>query len=216
MATFKEINLQVGARLQMALQHGPQQQIYYTELIGYSEGEYLIVKIPFENGLSVQIQPDCPITLRILSGTDVFTLSCKVQTIFRAPFYYMHLSYPKDIASIALRGAIRATVNLPVQVNGIAGAGIITDISVTGAAIIADTALGKLNEEALISFEFPIKQTNRSAHIDTSATIRSVQPVPSKKEGAPPKISHGVSFHEIDPTSQVMLLNLVYESMNRF
>jgi c-di-GMP-binding flagellar brake protein YcgR len=139
-----------------------------------------------------------------------------VQTIFRAPFYYMHLSYPRDITSIALRGAIRATVNLPVQVNGVAGAGIIIDISVTGAAIIADQALGKLNEEALISFEFPIKLTNRSAHIDTSVTIRSVQALPSKKEGAVPKISHGVSFHEIDPTSQVMLINLVYESMNRF
>jgi Flagellar protein YcgR/PilZ domain len=216
MATFKEINLQVGARLQMALQYGSKQQIYYTELIGYSEGEYLIVKIPFENGLSVQMQPDCQITLRILSGVDVFTLACRVQTIFRAPFYYMHLSYPKDITSIALRGAIRATVSLPVQVNGIAGAGIITDISVTGAGIIADRELGMLNEEVLVSFEFPIKQTSQSAHIDTSATIRSVQPVPSKKEGAPPKISHGVSFHEIDPTSQVMLLNLVYESMNRF
>jgi hypothetical protein len=127
----------------------------------------------------------------------------------------MHLSYPTDIKSIALRGAIRAKVNLPVQVNGVAGAGIINDISVTGAGIIADSALGELNEEVLISLEFPIKQTNQSAHIETSATIRSVQTLPSKKKDTPPKILHGISFHELDLTSQVMLLNLVYESMNR-
>jgi len=215
MATFKDIHLQVGVRLQMALQDRIKQPIFYTELIGYVDGEYLIVKTPFENGLSVQMQVEEQVILRTLSGMDVFTLTCRVKTIFRAPHHYMHLSFPTDIKSIALRGAIRAKVNLPVQVNGIAGAGIITDISVTGAAIIADRALGELNEEALISFGFPIKQTSQSAHIDTNATIRSIHELPSKNKDAPPKLSHGISFQELDLTSHVMLLNLVYESMNR-
>lgn len=215
MTTFKDINLQVGVRLQMVLHHGAKQPIFYTELIGYVDGEYLIVKTPFENGLSVQMRVDEPITLRILSGVDVFTLTCKVKTIFRGPHFYMHLSFPTDIKAIALRGAIRAKVNLPVQVNGIAGAGIISDISFTGAAIIADRALGEPNQEALISFEFPIKPSNQNAHIETSATIRSIQQLPSKKNNASPRFSHGISFHELELTNQVMLLNFVYESMNR-
>jgi hypothetical protein len=215
MTTFKDINPPVGSRLQMSLQHGAKQEVYYTELIGYVDGEYMIVKIPIENGLSIQIQVDEQVILRILSGVDVFTLTCKVKTIFRAPYYYMHLGFPSDIKSIALRGAIRVKVNLPVQVNGIAGAGIITDISVTGAAITAVGALGELNEEALVSFDFPIKQTNQSAHIETSVTIHSIQPLLSKKKDAPPRLTHGISFHELDLTSQVMLLNLVYESMNK-
>jgi len=215
MATFKDMNLQVGARLQMALDRGSKKPIFYTELIGYIDGEYLIVKTPFEKGLSVQMRTDETVTLRILSGVDVFTLTSKVKTIFRGPYYYMHLSFPTDIKTVALRGAVRAKVNLPVQVNGVAGAGVICDISVTGAAIIADKALGKLNEDALISFDFPVKPGNQSAHIDTSVTIRSIQQLPAKKSDAPPRFSHGISFHELDLTSQVMLLNLVYESMNR-
>jgi len=215
MATFKDMNLQVGARLQMAVQNGTKQLIYYTELIGYVDKDYLIIKTPVENGLSIQIQVGEQVTLRILSGVDVFTLTCHVKTIFRAPHHYMHLSFPTAIQSIALRGAIRAKVNLPVQVNGIAQAGIIADISVTGAAIIADSALGELNQEALISFDFPIKPSNQSAHIDASVTIRSIQQLPSKKKDAPPRFSHGVLFHELELTNQVMLLNLVYESMNR-
>lgn len=215
MTTFKDINLQVGARLQMMLHHGPTQLIYYTELIGYLDGEYLIIKTPFENGLSVQMKVDESVILRILSGVDVFTLACKIKTIFRGPHHYMHLGFPTDIKSIALRGAIRAKVNLPVQVDGVAGAGVITDISVSGAAIIANKALGELNQEALISFEFPIKPTNQSAHINTSATIRSIQELPSKKNDAPSRFLHGISFHELELTNQVMLLNLVYESMNR-
>lgn len=218
MTDFKDINLQVGARLQMALQHGPKQLIYYTELIGYLDGEYLIIKTPFENGLSVQMKVDEPVTLRILAGVDVFTLTCNIKTIFRAPHHYIHLSFPTDIKSVALRGAIRAKVSLPVQVNGVAEAGVITDISVTGAAITANKALGELNADALIAFKFPIKPTNQtlhSAHIDTSVTIRSIQELPSKKNDAPPKFVHGISFHELELTNQVMLLNLVYESMNR-
>jgi len=215
MTTFKDMNLQVGVRLQMALDHGNKKPIFYTELIGYVDGEYLIVKTPFENGLSVQMQVDETVTLRILSGVDVFTLTCKVKTIFRGPHYYMHLSFPTDIKTIALRGAVRAKVNLPVKVNGVDGAGVISDISVTGAAIIADKALGEVNKEALISFDFPIKPSNQSAHIETSVTIRSIQQLPSKKNDVPPRFSHGISFHELDLTSQVMLLNLVYESMNR-
>jgi c-di-GMP-binding flagellar brake protein YcgR len=213
MATFKEINPQVGARLQMMLQHGAKPSIYYTELIGYVDGEYLIVKMPFENGLSIQVNTGEQVTLRVLAGVDVFTLTSRVKTVFKAPYYYIHLSFPTDIKSIALRGAVRAKVNLPVQINGVTG--VISDISVTGAAIVADNALGGLNEEALLSFDFPVKPSNQSAHINTSATIRSVQQLPSKKKDTPPRFTHGVSFHELDLTSQVMLQNLVYESMNR-
>ncbi|MGZ8232025.1 flagellar brake domain-containing protein, partial [Methylobacter tundripaludum] len=140
MATFKEINPQVGARLQMMLQHGAKPSIYYTELIGYVDGEYLIVKMPFENGLSIQVNTGEQVTLRVLAGVDVFTLTSRVKTVFKAPYYYIHLSFPTDIKSIALRGAVRAKVNLPVQINGVTG--VISDISVTGAAIVADNALG--------------------------------------------------------------------------
>lgn len=97
MTSFKEINLQVGSRLQMALQHGPVDIIYYTQLIGYLDGQYLIIKTPFENGLSVQMQVDEQVILRVLSGVDIVTLTCRVKTIFRAPHYYMHLSFPTDI-----------------------------------------------------------------------------------------------------------------------
>jgi hypothetical protein len=214
MVTFKDINLQVGTRLQMGVQHVHTDSIYYTELIGYVDGEYLIIKTPFENGVSVQMQVDEPVNLRALSGVDVFMLTCQVKNIFRAPHYYLHLSFPTDIKTIPLRGAIRAKVNLPVQVNG-TGAGVIVNISVTGASIITDRALGKPDEEALIAFDFPMKLGNQNAHIETRVTIRSVQQLPSKSKDIPPKFSQGVSFHELDHISQVMVLNLVYESMNR-
>lgn len=216
MTDFKDINLQVGARMQMALMRGgAKPPVYFTELIGYVAGEYLIVKTPFEKGLSVQMNVGERVSLRILSGVDVFTLMCKVKNIFRGPHYYLHLTIPSEINSIALRSAARAKVNLPVQVNDVAEAGIITDISVTGAAITADKTLGELQEKALVSFEFPIIPLKQTAHINAGITIVSTQELPSKKKDQPPRFSHGVVFDGLDLTSQVMLLNLVYESMNK-
>lgn len=214
MATFKDINLQVGTRVQMSLRQGAQQLVYYTELIGYLEGEYLIVKTPVENGLTVRMQVDEQVILRIFSGLNVFTFNCNVKTIFRSPHFYVHLSFPNDIKIKALRSAIRARVDLPVQINGVSRAGVITDISVTGAAIVADSELGVCDEKIAISFTFPIQPTNQSAQIETSATICSIQLLPDKKKIAVPRFSHGISFHEIDSTSQAMLLNLVYESLH--
>lgn len=214
MTTFRDINLQVGARLQMSRQYDNQNSVFYTELIGYVDGKYLIVKTPFENGLSMQINVDELVTLRILSGMDVYVLECRVKHIFHSPHYYMHLSFPIDIRSVPLRGAIRARVHLPVVANGVVG--VINDLSVTGAAITADKVLGAPNDEIPISFEFPIKlAAGQNAQISVAATIRNVQQVSDKKLGTSVKYSHGVLFHELELVKQVMLLNLVYESVNR-
>lgn len=215
MGIFTDINFQVGSRLQMSLQHGAMPVVYYTELIGYVDGNYLIVKIPFENGLSIQVQVDDTAILRILVGVDIYTLTCKIKTIFKSPHYYMHLNFPSEIKSTALRSAIRAKVNLPVRVNGVAGAGVITDISITGAAISADRVLGEINKEALISFDFPVMPANQIVHIHTGVTIRRIQEIAHKKQGVQPKLDHGILFNEIAHTSQVMLLNFIYESMNK-
>ncbi len=139
MTNFKDINLQVGSRLQVVVRDGV---IHYAELIGYLDGEYLIIKTPFKLGFSAHMEVDELITLRILSGVNLVTWMSRIKTIFRAPYSYMHLSFPTDIQSIKLRDGMRGRVELPVQVNDIVGAGVINCISVSGASIVADSALG--------------------------------------------------------------------------
>lgn len=213
MTSFDDIKLQVGARLQIMLKRGAQQVIHYTSLIGYVSGEYLLMKIPFEHGLSVQLQAGERVTLRVFSGMNVFTFVCKVEAVFHGPRFYMHLTYPAEIKTTALRKAVRVKVDLPVQIKGAPESGSITDISVDGAQIIAGSALGEADAKVPLSFTFQIKPTNQDVLIETSATIRSLRELPAAKKDAPARFAHGVSFDDIDPTSQVMLQNLVYESL---
>lgn len=213
MTTFDDIKLQVGARLQIMLKRNAGQVIYYTTLIGYVSGEYLLVKIPFENGLSVQMQSGEEVTFRTFSGTNVFTFSCGVESVVLSPRFYMHLTFPQQIHATALRKAVRVKADLPVYIRGTEEHGTITDISVVGAQIMAEIALGQVGAKIPLSFTFPVQLGNQEAMIETNATIRSVRELPATKKDGLPRFSYGVLFGDIDPTNQVMLQNLVYESL---
>jgi|GEM_PF-420381 len=214
MTAFNEINLQVGAKLQMTVKSGPQQGVFYTELIGYAEGDYLIVKTPFEKGLSVQVWEGQQLSFRIFSGVNIFTFNCTVKTTFLAPYYYMHISFPADIKKTALRDAIRAKADLPVQINGPFKPAMMTDISVSGAAIASDEILGEPGEELLISFICPVSLTHQDIPIKTTVKICNVHQIPGMQKNTPASL-YGVMFHDISPTNKVILQNFVYESMNR-
>ena len=213
MTSFDDIKLQVGTRLQIMLKRGVQPLIYYTSLIGYVSGEYLLMRIPLEHGLSVPIQGGECVTLRVFSGMNVFTFVCDVESVFLSPWLYMHLTFPSEVQVTALRKTIRAKVDLPVQIKGTSDSGTIIDISVDGAQITAGSALGQPQAKIPLSFTFQIKPTNQEVLIETSATIRSLRELPAAKKDTPSRFSHGVSFDDIDPTNQVMLQNLVYESL---
>ncbi|MDP3842757.1 MAG: flagellar brake protein [Oxalobacteraceae bacterium] len=213
MISFDDIKLQVGTRLQIMLKRGARQLIYYTSLIGYVSGEYLLMKIPFEDGLSVPIRAGERLTLRVFSGMNVFTFVCNVESVFLSPRFYMHLTFPAEIQATALRKAVRVKVDLPVQIEGLAQSGTIVDISVDGAQIAAERALGEAEAKIALSFTFQIKPTNQEVRIETIATIRSLRELPAATKDAPVRFSHGVLFDDIDPTKQVMLQNLVYESL---
>lgn len=215
MAAFSEINLQVGAKLQMTLKSGPKQGVFYTELIGYAEGEYLIIKTPFEHGLSVQLWEGQQLNFRIFSGVNIFTFNCVVKHVFTAPYHYLHISFPADVQATALRNAIRAKVDRPVQINGSIRPATITNLSVSGAGIISDDRLGKQGDELLISFSCPISLINQQVTIKTTVRICSVQQLPDKQEEITTKWLYGVMFHDLSPTHKVMLQNFIYESLNR-
>jgi len=214
MAAFNEINLQVGAKLQMTMKSGSEQGVYYTELIGYVEDDYLIIKIPVENGASIQVCEGQSLSFRIFSGVNIFTFSCTVKSIFTAPGY-MHISFPVDVKATILRNAIRAKVGLPVQINGPFKPATMTDVSVSGAGMTSDEILGEPGEDLLIYFLCPISLTNQEIPIKTTVKICSVQRLPGKQENTPPKWVYGLMFYEISPTNKVILQNFVYESLNR-
>src|SRR5205085_11190659 len=67
---FEAMNLQVGVRLQFIIYRSIKPVQYFSTLIGYVRDEYLILKVPMENGMPVGLVEGERITIRVFSGTN--------------------------------------------------------------------------------------------------------------------------------------------------
>jgi len=217
--SFEDIKLQVGARLQLILARS-QKTVYYSSLIGYVAGEYLLVKVPIDHGLSVPIQEGEPLTVRVFSGVAVYTFKCVIESILLAPRYYMHLSFPKTVQATPLRDAARVKVNMPVEIKRATAAqsppttATLSDLSVSGAFITAEGELGEPGDHISVAFAFRLQPTNQEVRIQTSATIRSCRVINGNDKTnvkTPPLYGAGIRFNDISANELVMLQHFLYE-----
>jgi len=215
---FETLNLQVGVRLQIVTQRSVKPIPYFSTLIGYVKDEYIIVKIPVENGTPIGLIEGERITVRVFSGVNVCSFACTVERVFGRPLFYVHLSFPTSIQGTSLRGAMRVKTELPAQVRSTlqpSAAPIdctLTNVSVTGARI--DSPLPFPNGEEVVGMRFTIAiaAASQETRIDTMAIVRNLtidKSAASRRE----IYSYGVQFLDLDPVHYTMLQNMTYEAL---
>ncbi|OWW21898.1 hypothetical protein AYR66_22790 [Noviherbaspirillum denitrificans] len=212
------MKLPVGVRLQLILGR-PGQASYFSSLIGYVAGEYLLVKIPVENGLTVPMQEGERVTVRVFSGVSVYTFSCTIESVLLAPRFYMHLSFPQEIESTPLRQAPRVKVNLQAEVrarvdNAQPAAATLTDLSISGAFIASGSELGVPGDRISVSFAFRVKPTNQEVRIQADAIIRSCRQLGANGKRTEPRHGTGIHFDGMTENEQFMLQHYLYEAEN--
>jgi c-di-GMP-binding flagellar brake protein YcgR len=215
---FEDMNLQVGVRLQIMASQATNPTVHYTTLIGFVSGEYLLLKIPQENAA---MHAGDSVIVRVFSGVSVFTFGSKVESVVTAPRAFMLLAFPTAIQKVGLRKAVRVKANLPVKIKSAQDPtsfkmATLSDISMSGALVSTVRPLGTAGD--LIDIEFTLRDqaSNRDVTITTTASIRSVQQsAGSTADGATfhTVYSHGINFHDIDASEQVILQNFVYETL---
>jgi hypothetical protein len=89
---FEQMNLQVGGRIQFITHRTMKPIQHFSTLIGWVKDEYMIVKVPFENGAPIALNEGDKLTIRVFSGVNVCSFSCVVQRVFARPLFYVHLS----------------------------------------------------------------------------------------------------------------------------
>lgn len=219
---FEDMKLQVGTRLQLSLARNGK-TTYFSSLIGYVAGEYLLVKLPVERGLSVPMQEGERVTVRAFSGVSVYTFSCTIESVLHAPRYYMHLSFPQEIVATLLRQAARVKVNLPVEIRSTASnrdprfAATFFDLSITGAFVATEEELGATGDRISIAFTFRVQPTNQEVHISIDATICSCRRLDANVSGdGRVSLVHGagIQFEGLSETEKFMLQHFLYEAEN--
>jgi c-di-GMP-binding flagellar brake protein YcgR len=187
---------------------------YFSTLIGYVRDEYLIVKLPMENGTPVGLVDGERVTIRVFSGMNVCSFACTVQRVFDRPMNYVHLSFPDSIQGTSLRTAMRVKVDIAAQVLPARGDGAavectLTNISVSGARIESPRSLPEDGGEVVVEFGLPSPLGDGEMRVRTRAAVRNVNAL--RREDGMEMFAYGVQFLDLDQVHHTMLQNLTYE-----
>ena len=212
---FDSMNLQVGVRLQLLTYRRIKPVQHFSTLIGWLRDEYMIVKIPSENGTPIALAEGERVTIRVFSGVNVCSFACTVERVFGRPLLYAHLSFPRAIHGTSLRTAMRVRVDIPAQLSaswldtGLVGC-LLTNLSVNGARVEVPAALPREDGELDLDFTLISPANDQEVPIRARAAIRNASPLPGGEE-QPAGFAYGVQFVDLDPVHFTLLQNLTYE-----
>ncbi|MFC3459818.1 flagellar brake protein [Massilia haematophila] len=208
---FETMNLQVGTRLQFITHRRVKPVQHFSSLIGYVKDEYIILKIPMENGAPIALTEGERLTIRVFSGVKVCSFACTVERVFARPLFYVHVSFPKSVQGTSLRTAMRVKVDLPAQlVGGGSQACNIVNLSVTGALIESKRRLPQDDTALTLQFVLKAPPDDQEVKVNTRASIRNVNVV---QAGDGEVFTYGVQFIELDPGHYTLLQNMTYEAL---
>lgn len=214
---FESLNMQVGVRLQLITHRRVKPVPHFSSLIGYVRDEYLIVRIPLEDGVPIGLTEGERVTIRVFSGVNVCSFACSVARVFTRPLNYVHLSFPTSIQGTSLRGAMRVRAGIPIRVAGLKhGAApmecLLANVSVTGARIDSSQPLPPEEDIVDLQFALVVPPGNQETQVRTRASIKNLavgKPVAGQAE----MYSYGVQFIDLDPVHYTLLQNMTYEAL---
>jgi c-di-GMP-binding flagellar brake protein YcgR len=213
---FETMNLQVGTRLQLITHRRVKPVQHFSSLIGYIKDEYIILKIPMENGAPIGLAEGERLTIRVFSGIKVCSFACTVERVFGRPLFYVHVSFPTSVQGTSLRTAMRVKTDLPALLSGSGTHGkplacTIVNLSVSGALVTSPNRLPA--DEAQIALQFSLKAPpdDQHVHLSARAAIRNVNVTKAADESD--VFTYGMQFIELDPTHYTLLQNMTYEAL---
>jgi c-di-GMP-binding flagellar brake protein YcgR len=214
---FESMHLQVGVRLQFITHRTLKPVQHFSTLIGWLKDEYLIVKMPMDNGAPIALVEGERVTIRVFSGIHVCSFACTVERVFGRPLSYVHISFPRSIQGTSLRTAIRVKVDIPariVPVNGTVPAAdcLMTNLSVSGARIESQKSLPQDEEEFDLEFVLLAPPNNQEVRVRARSTVRNISALSTGAEQAE-GFAYGVQFSGLNPAHYTLLQNLTYEAL---
>ncbi len=211
---FESMNLQVGTRLQLLTHRRIKPVQHFSSLIGYLKDEYIILKIPMENGAPIALAEGERLTIRVFSGIKVCSFACTVERLFMRPLFYVHVSFPKSVQGTSLRTAMRVKVDLPARLGGADHAGqqacTIVNLSVSGALVESKCRVPQDEEALTLQFTLNAPPDNQAVQVATRAAIRNVNVV---QAGDGELFTYGLQFTALEAGHYTLLQNMTYEAL---
>lgn len=187
---------------------------HYVKLMGYLNKKSVLVSHPMNDDKLMFVKKGESFLVRGFSGTKTYEFSSDVINVCLAPYPYLHLSFPTQISTVSMRGAMRIKIRLvcsvrlrdgerPVPAN-------IDDMSISGARLLSRLPLGQLGDEIELSFRIPLEGTEQLLVLP--AIVRN-QHRDNEAGNAESSIVTGVEFSPSEGNERNSLQYFIYKNL---
>ncbi len=209
-----DLDLRIGQTVQL-IRHGQQPVKHYTRLIGHAEPDFLMLRVPVENGWTITFDEGQSFDVRVFCGVSLYEFETRLQSLLLHPRNYMLMTCPQNIRETRLRSHERAQCALPVRVvqaprmagEPQAGAYRFQDLSGSGAALVGPQALGEVGQSLQVELAFSLAATGTQEQLVLGADIQTVQPL-RDASGQSAGFLHGIRFHRVEPCVLLLVSEL--------
>lgn len=210
-------NFNVGTRVQLRTQRDTGTVEHFSSLIGFVKGEFLMVKCPVVRNTPFILHDGEQVLVRAFTGTTIHSFPSTVIRTLLSPLYYMHLEYPQEMQSSALRAELRIKVNAPAELEykDLTGSKAINqatlvDLSLSGARIASEDLISVGNE---VQLSFAVQSDDVDHVVRAKAVVRSANRKPAAHIDDRDIFSYGLQFKSLDAEDQAAIRLLTYETL---
>jgi hypothetical protein len=212
---FAELRLPVAARLLISIQ-GQDYKNYNCEatLLGYKAGESLMITVA-KKPAQVLLREGAKIDVRAAMQMGIAQFASRIERVSTAPYPYLHVAYPTEIAMETLRRYPRFPLTAEFSMVAQTSFGISTgkmpgrfvDISVNGARIALQKELSAAVPKVTLSAQLVVAGTQQELAV-TAAIKRAFG---RDETMADKPFVYGVSFEDMPPLQTLLVLALCHE-----
>lgn len=214
---FSDLRLSPGDIMQLQFEDDFEER-YFSRLIGYLEGKSIIITTPVDDGKVLRVRSGQSVVVRTMASSAAGAFSSYVEAIGVSPYHYLHIGFPADISMNEVRQSPRVGIDLVVSASNTSNssgsekkAGVIIDISTTGARLQVESELGGVGDEIDIIAQLSVSNIDRI--ITIPAIIRSRLQSPKQDNQGNPKPTYGVEYKLTHEDDRVFLHAFVYENI---
>lgn len=214
---FEDMQIKVGQKMYLTLAAYSKlrkscelsENSYTVSMIGYVPNNTLIVTMPVTDQIVGEplIEGD-QLNIRLVTGQYAYKFTAFVDKVIKAPFKYLHLSFPKVVQGQSIRKSRRIKCNMEATVAEKSIPIAITDLSICGAGVSSKLPLGTLG--SIVTLSFNINILDRELHLSIKAVIRSAKQVNKNNHKI---ICTGLEFSDIKPDQVFTLHHMIYHEI---
>jgi len=213
------LDLGIGDAIQLQDTMGDKPR-YYVKLIGFLNKTGIVVSHPFKEGALLPVDAGQSFHVRGFSGRKTYEFNAYVLAVYAEPYPHLHLTFPKRIECMSMRGALRVkpkSLSGWVEPWGTASVRlkepmVIVDLSTSGARVHSKRLIGKIGEQATIMLRLAVDEEEQILSIPSIIRKAYTEKLPGEK-GETEVTTYGLEFIQSEGHVRMALQGYVYKTM---